>query len=35
MITGGSDGIGLGFAKNLIANGFSLILVARNVEKLQ
>lgn len=34
MITGGSDGIGKAFARELAARGFNLILVARNAEKL-
>lgn len=34
MITGGSDGIGKVFARELAARGFNLILIARNAEKL-
>lgn len=35
LVTGSTDGIGLGFAKVLAKNGFNIILVARNPEKLQ
>jgi len=34
MITGGSSGIGLAFAKNLAQHGADLVLVARDAEKL-
>ena len=35
LITGGSSGFGLEFARQLAAQKFNLILVARNVEQLQ
>jgi short-subunit dehydrogenase len=35
LITGGSDGIGLAFAKRLAGAGINLILVGRSTEKLQ
>ena len=35
FITGGSDGIGKAFAFDLGSQGFNLILVARNKEKLE
>ncbi len=35
VITGGSDGIGLGIAKAYAQNGASLLLVSRNEEKLR
>jgi 17beta-estradiol 17-dehydrogenase / very-long-chain 3-oxoacyl-CoA reductase len=35
VITGASDGIGLGFAKVLAGQGFNLVLIGRNQEKLQ
>lgn len=34
VITGATDGIGLGFAKDLAARGHSLIILGRNREKL-
>ena len=34
LITGASDGIGLGFAQELCAHGFNVILHGRNAEKL-
>lgn len=34
LITGGSDGIGLAFAKRLAGQGLKLILVGRNTDKL-
>lgn len=34
-ITGGSDGIGLGIAKDLAKNGVNLVLVSRSKEKLE
>ena len=34
LITGASDGIGLGYARELAAAGFDVILMARNKEKL-
>ena len=35
LITGSTDGIGLGFAKVLAKQGFNIVLVSRNPEKLQ
>src|SRR5258708_7416319 len=35
LITGASDGIGLGFAKAFAARGFNLLLVGRNKAKLE
>ena len=35
LITGASDGIGLGFAHELLANGFNIILHGRNESKLK
>lgn len=35
VITGASDGIGLGFAKVLAGHDFNLVLIGRNQEKLQ
>ena len=35
LITGGSDGIGKAFAFSLANQGFNLVLVARNLEKLE
>lgn len=35
LITGGSDGIGKAYAKNFAARGINLILVARNLKKLE
>lgn len=36
VITGGSDGIGFGMAKNLAVNsGFNICIIARNAEKMQ
>ena len=34
IITGSTDGIGLGFAKYLAAKGFNLVCISRNGEKL-
>jgi 17beta-estradiol 17-dehydrogenase / very-long-chain 3-oxoacyl-CoA reductase len=34
LVTGSTDGIGLGFAKVLAKYGFNLVLVSRNIEKL-
>ena len=34
VITGGSEGIGLGLAKALASKGFNLFLISRNIEKL-
>ena len=34
LITGGTDGIGLGFAQVLARNGFNLVLISRSQEKL-
>ena len=35
LITGGSEGIGEGLAKEFASRGFNLILIARSVEKLE
>jgi 17beta-estradiol 17-dehydrogenase / very-long-chain 3-oxoacyl-CoA reductase len=35
VITGGSDGIGRGFAEQLAKRGFNLVLIARNKAKLE
>lgn len=35
VITGGSDGIGLGIAKVFVASGADVLIVARSVEKLE
>ena len=35
MVTGGSDGIGLAFAKHLAENGFNILIVARNEAKIK
>jgi 17beta-estradiol 17-dehydrogenase / very-long-chain 3-oxoacyl-CoA reductase len=35
VVTGGSEGIGLGIAKEFARLGFNIVLIARNVEKLQ
>lgn len=35
IITGSTDGIGLGFALHLAKRGFNLILISRNLEKLE
>lgn len=35
VITGGSEGIGLGFAKRLAQEGFNLVLISRSEEKLK
>ena len=34
LVTGSTDGIGLGFAKTLAKNGFNLVLISRNPEKV-
>lgn len=34
VVTGSSDGIGLAAAKHLAAKGFNIVLIARNLEKL-
>lgn len=34
VVTGSSDGIGLAFAKNLAQRGFNIVLMARNLDKL-
>jgi predicted amino acid dehydrogenase len=34
VITGGSDGIGFACAKHLAKQGFNIVLLARNIEKL-
>ena len=34
LVTGSTDGIGFGFADNLAARGFNVIICARNPEKL-
>ncbi|MDD5277137.1 MAG: SDR family NAD(P)-dependent oxidoreductase [Methylovulum sp.] len=35
VITGGSDGIGLGIAKAFVENGADIVIVARNEKKLE
>lgn len=35
LVTGASDGIGVGFAEELASQGFNVILHGRNAEKLQ
>lgn len=35
LVTGGSEGVGFAIAEMLVGNGFHVILVARNVEKLE
>jgi 17beta-estradiol 17-dehydrogenase / very-long-chain 3-oxoacyl-CoA reductase len=35
VITGGTDGIGLEYAKQLAAKGFSLMIISRNEDKLK
>lgn len=35
MITGGSQGMGKGVAKQLAAKGANIVIVARNVDKLK
>lgn len=35
VITGGSDGIGLGFAEELAEKGFNICIMARNNEKMK
>jgi short-subunit dehydrogenase len=35
VITGGSDGIGYGFAQELAKLGFNMVLIARNKKKLK
>ena len=35
VVTGASDGIGLGIAKRLAVEGFNIVLIARNQAKLQ
>jgi 17beta-estradiol 17-dehydrogenase / very-long-chain 3-oxoacyl-CoA reductase len=35
VITGGSDGIGLGFCEELAELGFNICMVARNREKME
>ena len=35
LITGGSEGIGLAIAEELAKEGFNLILVSRNMDKLE
>ena len=35
LITGATDGIGKGFARELARNGFKIILVSRNAQKLR
>jgi len=34
LVTGGSDGIGKAYAKELALEGFNVILIARNAAKL-
>lgn len=35
MVTGSTDGIGKSYAKELAKKGMNILLVARNMEKLQ
>ena len=35
VVTGASDGIGLGFCKNLAKLGFNVMMISRNLKKLQ
>lgn len=35
IVTGGSDGIGLGFARRLARRGFNVLVTGRNEEKLR
>jgi len=35
VVTGGTDGIGLGYAKQLAAKGYSLLIISRNEDKLR
>jgi short-subunit dehydrogenase len=35
MVTGASDGIGLAYCKLLAQEGFNIIMVSRNEEKLK
>lgn len=35
IVTGSTDGIGLEYAKKLAQNGFNLLLISRNMDKLQ
>ncbi len=35
VVTGGTDGIGLEYAKQLAAKGFSLMIISRNEDKLK
>jgi 17beta-estradiol 17-dehydrogenase / very-long-chain 3-oxoacyl-CoA reductase len=35
VVTGATDGIGLGFCEVLVQMGFNVVLVSRNNEKLQ
>ena len=34
VITGGSEGIGLGFAQELSLKGFNICIISRNINKL-
>ena len=34
VVTGATDGIGLGFCKVLAKMGFNIVLISRNVDKL-